>query len=126
MTASFVLDTCLLGLGMPQGYEWIILLVLGLLIFGKRLPEVGRSLGRGIIEFKKGIKGIDAEIEEESSRGKEPARVSPPPRQELPRSSPPAEPRVSRGSTSAEARPSADDAAQVEAGSGSGSDSDRD
>ena len=35
------------------------------LIFGKRLPEVGRSLGKGIIEFKKGVKGIDEEMEEE-------------------------------------------------------------
>ncbi|MCP3904046.1 MAG: twin-arginine translocase TatA/TatE family subunit [Planctomycetes bacterium] len=52
---------------MPGGTEWIILLVLGLLIFGRRLPEVGRSLGRGIVEFKKGIKGIEDEIEESSS-----------------------------------------------------------
>ena len=65
-----------LALGLPGGWEWIVLLVLGLLIFGRRLPDVGRSLGRGIVEFKKGIKGIEEEINEESSR---PAR----PRQEL-------------------------------------------
>ena len=41
----------LLGFGFPGGYEWIILLVLGLLIFGRRLPEVGRSLGKSIVEF---------------------------------------------------------------------------
>ncbi|NNF42848.1 MAG: twin-arginine translocase TatA/TatE family subunit [Phycisphaerales bacterium] len=52
---------------MPGGTEWIILLVLGLLIFGRRLPEVGRSLGRGIVEFKRGIKGIEDEIEDASS-----------------------------------------------------------
>jgi sec-independent protein translocase protein TatA len=109
MTASLIPVPGLLGINMPGGYEWLILLVLGLLIFGRRLPEVGRSLGRGIVEFKKGIKGIDEEIENESSRGKEPARVSPPARQELPRTAPPAEPRVSRGS--------AGDAAHVEAGS---------
>lgn len=57
----------LLAFGMPGGSEWIVLLVLGLLIFGRRLPEVGRSLGRGIVEFKKGIKGIEDEIEESSS-----------------------------------------------------------
>ena len=57
----------LLAIGLPGGWEWIVLLVLGLLIFGRRLPEVGRSLGRGIVEFKKGIKGIEEEIEAESS-----------------------------------------------------------
>jgi sec-independent protein translocase protein TatA len=57
-----------LAFGLPGGSEWIILLVLGLLIFGRRLPEVGRSLGKGIVEFKRGIKGIEEEIEDESSR----------------------------------------------------------
>ncbi len=57
-----------LAFGLPGGPEWIVLLVLGLLIFGRRLPEVGRSLGRGIVEFKRGIKGIEDEIDEESDR----------------------------------------------------------
>lgn len=39
--------------------EWIVLLVIALLLFGKRLPEVGRSLGKGIIEFKKGLRGLE-------------------------------------------------------------------
>ncbi len=39
--------------------EICIILVVGILLFGKRLPEVGRSLGRSIVEFKKGIKGDD-------------------------------------------------------------------
>ena len=53
-----------LALGMPGLTEWIIIGALGLLIFGKRLPEVGRSLGKGIVEFKKGLKGIDDDIEQ--------------------------------------------------------------
>jgi sec-independent protein translocase protein TatA len=57
-----------LAFGLPGHWEWLILLLLGLLIFGRRLPEVGRSLGRSIVEFKKGIKGIGDEIETESSR----------------------------------------------------------
>ncbi len=84
----------LLGFGFPGGYEWIILLVLGLLIFGRRLPEVGRSLGKSIVEFKRGIKGIENEIETESSRSTPPEVPAPPSPQELPRTSTPAEPVV--------------------------------
>jgi sec-independent protein translocase protein TatA len=43
--------------------EILILLVLGVLLFGRRLPEVGRSLGKGIVEFKKGLKGLEDEVE---------------------------------------------------------------
>jgi len=32
-----------------------------LLLFGNRLPSVMRSLGRGVIEFKKGVQGIEEE-----------------------------------------------------------------
>jgi sec-independent protein translocase protein TatA len=45
------------------GQEMIILLIIGVLLFGKRLPEVGRFLGKGIVEFKKGIKGLEDEID---------------------------------------------------------------
>lgn len=51
-----------LALGMPGGFEWFIIAGIGLLIFGKRLPEVGRSLGKGIIEFKKGLTGIEDDV----------------------------------------------------------------
>jgi sec-independent protein translocase protein TatA len=49
--------------GMPGGWEWIIIGVIGLLIFGRRLPEVGRSIGQGIVEFKKGLKGIQDDMD---------------------------------------------------------------
>jgi len=53
-----------LALGMPGGWEWIIVLVVALVIFGRRLPEVGRSLGRGLVEFKKGLKGVKDELDD--------------------------------------------------------------
>ena len=53
-----------LALGFPGGPgEWILIAGIALLLFGKRLPEVGRSLGKGIVEFKKGLKGIEDEVE---------------------------------------------------------------
>jgi len=68
MIACFSSSTLLAFISMPGGAEWIVLLVIGLLIFGRRLPEVGRSLGRGIVEFKRGVKGIDEEINDASSQ----------------------------------------------------------
>lgn len=52
-----------LAFQMPGLTEWIIIGLIGLLFFGKRLPEVGRSLGRGIVEFKKGLKGVEDEVD---------------------------------------------------------------
>jgi sec-independent protein translocase protein TatA len=43
-------------------HEMIIVLIIGVLLFGKRLPEVGKSLGKGIVEFKKGMRGIEDEL----------------------------------------------------------------
>lgn len=51
-----------LAIGMPNGFEWLIIAAIGLLVFGKRLPEVGRGLGKGIVEFKKGLKGVEDEV----------------------------------------------------------------
>jgi len=42
--------------------EMMIVGVIAVLLFGKRLPEVARSLGKGVTEFKKGVSGIEDEI----------------------------------------------------------------
>jgi sec-independent protein translocase protein TatA len=47
--------------------ELILIMGLGVLLFGKRLPEVGRSLGRGIVEFKKGLNGVGDDFDTSSS-----------------------------------------------------------
>jgi len=66
--------------------EWIVILIVALLLFGRRLPEVMRNLGKGIVEFKRGVRGIEDEIDEESSRPPAPPppqqRAVPPPSQE--------------------------------------------
>jgi sec-independent protein translocase protein TatA len=51
------------GVGVP---EMIIIGIIALLLFGKRLPEVARSLGKGITEFKKGLRDVDADTDRSS------------------------------------------------------------
>ncbi len=47
-------------------WELMIILFIVLLLFGaKRLPEMGKSLGSGIREFKKSISAMNDEIEKE-------------------------------------------------------------
>ncbi len=47
--------------------QLLIVAGIALLIFGKRLPEVMRGLGKGITEFKKGMSGIEDEMNRSSS-----------------------------------------------------------
>jgi sec-independent protein translocase protein TatA len=47
------------GIGMT---EMVVLGIIGLLLFGSRLPEVARSLGKGMREFKEGMTGIQSEF----------------------------------------------------------------
>jgi sec-independent protein translocase protein TatA len=48
------------GISLP---ELLILLVVLLLVFGaKRLPEMGRSLGKGMREFKDGVSGVEESV----------------------------------------------------------------
>lgn len=46
--------------------EMIVIGVIMLLLFGRRLPEVGRSLGQGIVQFKKGLKDVQDEVSQAS------------------------------------------------------------
>ncbi len=67
------------GLLAPQ--HMLVLLIILILIFGKKLPEIARSLGKGVVEFKKGLKGLEDEIQGgTTSTPQEPAALQPPPR----------------------------------------------
>lgn len=52
-----------LAIWTPSIYELLIIMVIALLLFGKRLPEVAKSLGKGVVEFKKGLKGIEDDVD---------------------------------------------------------------
>jgi len=54
--------------------EMVVVMLVAVLLFGKRLPEVGRSLGKGIIEFKKGLRGIEDEFDISSTGSSTPSR----------------------------------------------------
>ena len=51
------------SIGFP---ELVAIFVIALLVFGpKRLPELGRSLGKGLAEFKRATSGLKESIERE-------------------------------------------------------------
>lgn len=61
---------------------WHLLLVaaIALLFYGNRLPEVARSLGRAVNEFKRGLKDVEGEIsrDDTESNDRPPQRLQPP------------------------------------------------
>lgn len=66
-----MMNTLLLGFfGMPGHMELLIIAGLALLLFGHRLPSLMRSAGRSVVEFKKGVQGIEDDID---SAGKDKA-----------------------------------------------------
>ena len=81
---------------MPFGIgpvEILILLLVALLVFGpKRLPEMGRSLGRGMREFKDSISGRDEPVHREQAAELPPPAAEPPP--PTPAAAPPERDRV--------------------------------
>ncbi len=65
--------------GWALGYpEMMMLALLGVLLFGRKLPEVGRYLGKGIVEFKKGIKGIEEDLDTSQVARQEPVPMEAP------------------------------------------------
>ncbi|MGL6095191.1 MAG: Sec-independent protein translocase subunit TatA/TatB [Fimbriiglobus sp.] len=64
----------MLGLGFQ---ELAVILLLGVVLFGRRLPEIGRSIGKTVVEFKKGMNGLEDELHGTSST--KPSAIEPEP-----------------------------------------------
>jgi sec-independent protein translocase protein TatA len=60
-------------------WEMIILAGICLLFFGNRLPSVMRSLGKSVTEFKKGVSGIEDELDQAVTADKKTPPATPNP-----------------------------------------------
>lgn len=70
----------ILGLG-PM--ELMIIGIVGVVLFGRKLPEVGKYLGQSIVQFKKGMHGLESEIDggmQSTPSAAPPAPLTPPQR----------------------------------------------
>ncbi len=47
---------------MPGHWELLVLLIIGLLIFGRRLPEVGRQVGKTLVQFRRGVQDFKSQL----------------------------------------------------------------
>jgi sec-independent protein translocase protein TatA len=55
-------------MGGLSAFHWLIIAFFALLLFGNRLPSVMRSLGLGVVEFKKGLQGIQDEVKDSTKK----------------------------------------------------------
>ena len=53
-------------------WEMLVILLVILLVFGRRVPEVMRSLGRGVTQFKKGLRDVEDEVQRELDESDKP------------------------------------------------------
>ncbi len=63
-----------IGISSPAAY--IVLGIVAIILFGNRLPSVMRSLGRSVVEFKKGVAGIEDDVDSTAPISSEKPKVT--------------------------------------------------
>lgn len=58
-------------------FEWGVILIIALLIFGHKLPSLARSMGSSVSEFKKGVKEGEDDVNNPSGSPATPAATPP-------------------------------------------------
>ncbi|MCA8957663.1 MAG: twin-arginine translocase TatA/TatE family subunit [Planctomycetes bacterium] len=48
---------------LPGATEWVVILVVGIMLFGRRLPEVGRTVGKTIVQMRQGLHKLKMEMD---------------------------------------------------------------
>lgn len=90
------------GIGVP---ELVLILIIGLIVFGPgKLPEMGRTLGKGIREFRKASNALSQAINAPENQPQQPAAPAPQPQQPA---AAPQESAAPAAKPAAEAKPSA-------------------
>ncbi len=69
---------------MPGGLEWVIIGLVALLLFGKRLPGVAKALGQALHEFKSGFSGQGLDEEKKQDKADTAAKTDAPAPEEKP------------------------------------------
>jgi TatA/E family protein of Tat protein translocase len=52
---------------LPSGPEMIVILVVGIMLFGRRLPEVGRTIGQTVVKLRRGLNKLKNEMDLDTS-----------------------------------------------------------
>ena len=60
-------------ISLPGWQELMIILVLALLLFGRRIPQSARSIGQSVVEFRRGLRGEpDGDVKRRLDQGTSP------------------------------------------------------
>lgn len=51
-------------ISMPGGWEWIVIGIIVFIIFGKKLPNTMKTMGKTFANFRQGLKGVEEEIKD--------------------------------------------------------------